>query len=175
MTLIVAGLGTAFTTDPAISLKNYLSNNWNGGFYFGTGSFIEGSGSFQGTTPHRDQIRFATKYDSLAGPYQIIVKNITNDINFTEVGPARRRHEDKKSVEVYARGHDGENRRWQLEERINQMISGNPTGLASDGVETMQISAFLPFQTADTPTKANSSLIYRSKAIVTLEYDKVIG
>ena len=158
--LKLAQLGTAFTQDPSISLKNYLSTNW---------STVTGY-----TVPISNAVRFDTKFSNMSGENFVVIENMPQTIKPQILGKGRTRTQDVKRIQILCIGHSSINNRWSMEQHIDSLINGNPLGMITDGIDIIELSDFTLLENTPDNTKMPSSVVVksRSKATCTLTYDK---
>lgn len=159
MPYVLASTGQPFSREPAISLWNFIKDNWTL------------------TDPPVDQIKFDTKFENMSGLYFVSVFPVNTVIQDAEIGlTARQTIMDFKRIYILARGHSARDKRWKMEEHILDICNLNATGLLADGIEEIHIDEFQPVggESAKTATGiSDSSLSSMSFARIMLKYDKV--
>lgn len=159
--LRVAQLGTAFTTDPAISLKNYLKDNW---------ATVTGY-----TPPLATAIRFDTKFGNMSGENFVVIENMPQTIKPQTLGKSRTRTNDVKRIQILCIGHSSINNRWHIEQHIDSLINANPRGMVTDGIDQIAVDEFVLLENSSDNTLApgETTVRSRSRALCTLIYDKI--
>lgn len=159
MPYVLAATGAAFTREPAVSLWNFLKDNWTL------------------TDPPKTQIKFDTKFENMAGLYFVSVFPVNTVVTDAEIGiTARQTVHDYKRIYILARGHSARDKRWKMEEHIFDICNLNPRGMLSDGIEEIHIDEFQPIGGESAKTIAgisDSMLASMSFARIMLKYDKV--
>lgn len=159
--LLTAQLGTAFTQDPSISLKSYLSTNWT----TSTGYSV----------PTAANVKFDTKFGSFTGFNLVIIEDMPKTSQAQTLGKSRTRNTETKRIQIWCRGTSGKNNRYLMEKHIDSLINGNITGLQANGIDLMELDDFteIPQITDDEINKAQPQRqeVWRSRATVRLVYD----
>lgn len=159
--LLNSRLGTAFTTDPTISLKNYLYNNWS----TSTGYAV----------PDVANVKFDTKFGSFTGFNLVIIEDMPKTSKGQTLGKGRVRVTETKRIQVWCRGLSGKNNLYLIEKHIDSLINANPTGMNTDGIDIIELDDFtaIPMITDDEifKGKPQSQEAWRSRATVRLVYD----
>ena len=158
--LRLAQTSAAFTQDPAISLMNYLKNNW---------TTVTGY-----TVPQVTAIRFDTKFGNMSGENFVIIENMPQTIKPQILGKGRTRTLDVKRIQILCIGHSSINNRWNMEQHIDSLINGNPLALTTNGIDIVELSDFTVLENTpdNTMDPAQTTVRSRSKATCTLTYDK---
>jgi len=158
--LKVSGLGTPFVTDPAISLKNYISTNY----------II--------ATPPIAQVNFDTKFSRMDKPNIIVIEKMPKTITAQNLGSTRFRYDDVKRVQIFCTGKSSINNRYLIEEHIEDIINANPLGMQADGIKHTFITEFQEIsRRVDNDTSkviVASTDVSRSFATVFLRYEKYV-
>lgn len=165
---IDAQLGAILSTDPVVTLFNYLKTNWT-----------QATGY---APPDVTKIKFDSKFGLKTGFYNyVIVERMpTKEVDLT-LGRVYKRIYDNMRMQIFCQSKSAINDRWNTEMHIRSIIDANPIALRSSGIDEVSISAFEPIITdyqGDTDiTKrvpATAGMwISRSKASVQLIYDLV--
>ena len=163
--LLNARLAAVFTTDPAVGLWTYVKAHWTD---------VTGY-----SPPVVGLIKFDTKFGSAKGFYNyFIVENMPQDVKPQTLGGARYRYNDVKRVQILCVGTSAKNNKWLMEQHIDSIINGNPTGMQTTyGIDEFLLTSFTDIVgesdvqiTGLMPNKADQ--VARSRALVNLMYDK---
>lgn len=152
-------LNGPFSTDPAISIKNYLQNNY---------SLLN---------PPAASITFDTKFANMAKQNAVIVKPVSLTMPPVVLGAVRYRYTANYRLQVYCTGHSAKNNKFLIEQEIERILKTNVNALNADGIEEIILDSFAEIETnfdGVNKTTADTSLVARSTAAITAVYDKVV-
>jgi hypothetical protein len=161
--MLLAQLDSVFVTDPAISLRNFIRDNW---------AVVTGY-----TVPAAATVKFDTKFGEQKGFYNfVIIENMPVQSTPQILGGGRFRYRDVKRIQVMCLGPSAKNNKFQMEQHIESLLNGNLLALQTGGIDEFWMTEFTeifvqpdPNITALMPTKIDQA---RSRALVTLIYDK---
>lgn len=160
--LKVAQLSAAFTTDPAISIKSYISGNWDQPSTF--------------LPVPLAQVYFDTKFAKILDN-NIIVRELNKIIDKQTLGASRFRYHHFFKVHILCKGNAAINNRYQIEQHIEDIINANPKD-NTDGFDEFFINSFLPIQIENdqllNQLKIDTKMTTVSRSAATIEaiYDK---
>src|SRR5262245_59578493 len=117
MPVIQASTGQAPTQDPAITIKNFLSDNW------------------VVSDPPVAQVKFDTKYRNIGTLNAVFVKQRDAPTEYPIFGPARQSYEELFDIVIYAKGDAVDEQAWKMKSRIKSLINANPTIHVDRGIE----------------------------------------
>lgn len=158
--LVSAQTGAAFSQDPAITLKDFLEDNW------------------EISDPAASLINFDTKLERFDKYLHCIVENISDPADIADIGASRFTHEDVKRVQLIGYRKNAKDQIWKMKERIEAIINANPTGMQANGIEQAFIIDYQDLISSPTfddvkQPEARMTGEIRSRFLIKLRYDKV--